>query len=54
MLNHLGSRYRLSLPDGQTDPGKLLFETARASGAQIRGFHTALRSLEDIFLEAVE
>lgn len=54
VMNHLGSRYRLALPEGTADPGRLLFETAGAAGAQVRGFHTALRSLEDIFLEAVE
>jgi ABC-2 type transport system ATP-binding protein len=34
--------------------GQVLFEAARASGAQIRGFRPAQRSLEDVFLEAVE
>jgi ABC-2 type transport system ATP-binding protein len=32
---------------------KLLFSAARESGAQVRGFRPAVRSLEDIFLEAV-
>src|SRR5207245_1485371 len=36
------------------DPGRTLLEAARESGAQVRGFRPALRSLEDIFLEAVE
>src|SRR5262249_43185856 len=36
------------------DPGRSLFEAAKESGAQVPGFHPALRSLEDIFLEAVE
>jgi ABC-2 type transport system ATP-binding protein len=36
------------------DPGRTIFEAAKESGAQVRGFHPALRSLEDIFLEAVE
>ncbi len=54
VLTQYGAKYRLSLPDGTVDAGRLLFETAKESGAQIRGFHTALRSLEDIFLEAVE
>lgn len=50
----LGARLRVGLPAGTSDPGRLLFETARETGAQVRGFQPALRSLEDIFLEAVE
>lgn len=34
--------------------GPLLFQAARESGAQIRGFKPAQRSLEDVFMEAVE
>src|SRR5437773_1424631 len=53
VLHHLGSNYRLSLqPDG--DIAHRLFEAAKESGAQIRGFRNAARSLEDVFLEAVE
>jgi ABC-2 type transport system ATP-binding protein len=33
--------------------GGLIFALARESGAQVRGFRPAVRSLEDIFLEAV-
>ncbi len=52
-----GSRYRFTfegngLADGQM--GRLLFEAAMAANAQVRGFRPAQRSLEDIFLEAVE
>ena len=54
VLHHLGTKYRISLPGTQVNMGQILFESARASGAQVRGFQTALRSLEDIFLEAVE
>lgn len=49
-----GARYRLAMPGGDAAAGKLLFETARETGAQVRGFRSAQRSLEDIFLEAVE
>jgi ABC-2 type transport system ATP-binding protein len=49
-----GSRLRVTLNNGDADPGRLLFEVARETGAQVRGFHPATRSLEDIFLEAVE
>jgi ABC-2 type transport system ATP-binding protein len=34
--------------------GRLLFQIARETGAQLRGFRFAQRSLEEIFLEAVE
>ncbi|NMC83580.1 MAG: ABC transporter ATP-binding protein [Armatimonadetes bacterium] len=54
LLSAQGSHYRFALMDHEDDIGRLLFETAKASGAQIRGFHPALRSLEDIFLEAVQ
>jgi ABC-2 type transport system ATP-binding protein len=54
ILSHLGSRYRVSLDEAPPNAGKLLFEAAKESGAQIRGFQPALRSLEDVFLEAVE
>ena len=33
--------------------GRILLEVARATGAQVRGFRVAERSLEDVFLEAV-
>jgi ABC-2 type transport system ATP-binding protein len=51
--HQLGSRCRLTLANGG-DVGKLLFEAAKETGAQIRGFRPAQRSLEDIFLEAIE
>jgi ABC-2 type transport system ATP-binding protein len=52
--NVLGSRYRVT-HDG-TDPniGGLIFAAAKDAGAQVRGFAPALRSLEDVFIEAVE
>ena len=54
VLHHLGGQYRLAFADGLADPGKTLFEAAVESGAQVRGFHPSARTLEDIFLEAVE
>ncbi len=54
VTQQLGARCRIGLPAEMDDVGRLLFETARESGAQVRGFQPALRSLEDIFLEAVE
>jgi hypothetical protein len=60
LLSALGSHYRLQFPstdepvDGRPPVGRLLFQVARESGAQLRGFRSAQRSLEEIFLEAVE
>lgn len=53
-LRNIGSQYRFSFPNGAPDIGRLLFEVARETRAQVRGFRPALRSLEDIFLEAVD
>jgi ABC-2 type transport system ATP-binding protein len=49
-----GPRVSLAFAAPDTAIGKLLFETAREAGAQVRGFHSAQRSLEDVFLEAIE
>ncbi|HLV80437.1 MAG TPA: ABC transporter ATP-binding protein [Chthonomonadaceae bacterium] len=54
VFRQMGSRYRLTLAEGGTDPGRQLLEAAKEAGAQVRGFRPALRSLEDIFMEAVE
>lgn len=49
-----GSRCRFTFPpDVGSHVGQLLFEAARESGAQVRGFRPAQRSLEEIFMEAV-
>ncbi|HEV2473336.1 MAG TPA: ABC transporter ATP-binding protein [Chthonomonadales bacterium] len=54
VLRQFGSRYRISLDGACTDPGRKLFLAAKAAGAEIRGFQPAQRSLEDVFIEAVE
>jgi ABC-2 type transport system ATP-binding protein len=54
VTNRDGCRYRLTFADGTADPGRLLMEAARDAGVQLRGFRPAVRSLEDVFLEAVE
>jgi ABC-2 type transport system ATP-binding protein len=54
VTNRLGSALRLVLPDGVEDPAGLLFRLALETDAQIRGLRRATRSLEDVFLEAVE
>jgi ABC-2 type transport system ATP-binding protein len=54
VLRQMGTQYRLALATGTTDAGREIFEAAKEAGAQVRGFRPALRSLEDIFMEAVE
>jgi ABC-2 type transport system ATP-binding protein len=54
MVPQPGVRCRVLLPNGNADAGRVLFEAAKEANAQVRGFRPALRSLEDIFLEAVE
>jgi len=49
-----GSRLRFEFPVGTDDIGQRLFLAARESGAEVRGFKPAQRSLQDIFMEAVE
>ena len=53
VISLIGANVRLSLLD-DTDIGRRLFEAAREAGAQVRGFRPASRSLQDVFLEAVE
>jgi hypothetical protein len=50
-----GSQVRFEFAAGTplSDAGARLFSAARESGAQVRGFRPAQRSLEDVFLEAV-
>jgi len=53
VVSRLGSRCRLALPDGTTDPAREVFAIAAASGAQVRAISRARRSLEDVFMEAM-
>ncbi len=53
VLSRLGSRARLALPDGTTDPAREVFAAALAAGAQVRSIKPAMRSLEDVFMEAI-
>ncbi len=54
LAHRQGSRCRFVFPPGtETRVGNLLFEAARESGAQVRGFRPAQRSLEEVFMEAV-
>ncbi|HEU4752755.1 MAG TPA: ABC transporter ATP-binding protein, partial [Armatimonadota bacterium] len=54
VLGEVGSRCRLRLPAAEGETGRELFRIARESGAQLRGFGAAQRSLEEVFVEAVE
>ena len=54
LLWQAGSRYQFVVPGGLSDVGGELFAVARSTGAQVRGFHRTRRSLEDIFVEAVQ
>ncbi len=54
LVHSQGSRCRFAFPAGsEATVGKVLFEAARESAAQVRGFRPAQRSLEEIFMEAV-
>lgn len=54
MASHHGTDIRVEFPLGTVGIGRLIFEAARESGAQVRRFRASQRSLEDIFMEAVE
>ncbi|HEY0865971.1 MAG TPA: ABC transporter ATP-binding protein [Fimbriimonas sp.] len=50
-VHHSTIRLQSKLPYAETH--RLVLQTAREAGTQVRGFHTAERSLEEAFLEAV-
>lgn len=54
VLSAYGSRSRLALSDHTEDHARALFAAALETGAQIRAIRPAKRSLEDVFLEAVQ
>ena len=54
ITQQMGSRYRISLAKPIEDPARMLFEVAHTANAQVRSISSAMRSLEDIFVEAVE
>ncbi|MBM3493505.1 MAG: ABC transporter ATP-binding protein [Armatimonadetes bacterium] len=53
VISVLGSRCRLAWSEQTTDPATRVFEAAAASEAQVRALKPALRSLEDVFMEAI-
>ena len=54
LIRSAGVQYILELPPATPNVGRFLFETAKEAGAQVRGFRAAHRSLEDVFMGAVE
>ncbi len=53
VIQRLGSRCRILLPDSTPDPVSAVLRAALTTGAQVRGIRPATRSLEDVFMEAV-
>lgn len=53
VLSFNGSVYRVQAPGKAEDVARLVFGAAKESGAQIRSYLAAERSLEEAFLEAV-
>jgi len=49
VVSSLGGSYRVAVD--VPDPGRDIFEAARESQAEVRGFKPAVRSLEDVFME---
>ena len=54
LLNETGSILRFALNNNAQEAGRLVFTSAREVGAQVRSFQPAQRSLEDIFMGAVD
>lgn len=52
LISELGAQYRLRLE--KDDAGREVFAAAQESRAEVRGFKPAMRSLEDVFMEAAE
>jgi ABC-2 type transport system ATP-binding protein len=46
--------YRIQASGFPSDAGRLIFQAAKETGAQVRGYHVATRSLEEAFLEAIQ
>ena len=53
LIERTGGKYRFAFETG-AGGGRDIFAAAKAANAQVRGFYPALRSLEDVFMEAVE
>jgi ABC-2 type transport system ATP-binding protein len=49
-----GASCRFTFAEGTASVGRLIFEAGKESGVQVRSFRPAQRSLEDVFMEAVD
>jgi ABC-2 type transport system ATP-binding protein len=54
VLGQAGSQYRMAVPADDEDVARTVFQCAREAQVQIRSFQPAMRSLEDVFMEAVQ
>ena len=54
LSRQIGSKYRFTFATNGLEVGRQIFEAAKTANAQVRGFQPALRSLEDVFMEAIE
>jgi ABC-2 type transport system ATP-binding protein len=54
VVSQVGARYRIVAPPEMADVARVVFEAAREAGAQVRGIMPARRSLEEVFMEAVD
>jgi ABC-2 type transport system ATP-binding protein len=54
LISRQGSRLRFEFPLDTANAGRLLFQASRETATQLRGFRPAQRSLEDVFMEAIE
>lgn len=54
VVSSVGSSIRIRLSDRPEQAGHHILRMAKECGAEVRGYRPALRSLEDVFLEAVE
>jgi ABC-2 type transport system ATP-binding protein len=54
IVREWGAHSLLSLPTDTPSIAALLFQTAKEAGVQVRGFRPAQRSLEDVFMGAIE
>ncbi|HEY3281869.1 MAG TPA: ABC transporter ATP-binding protein [Armatimonadota bacterium] len=54
VVSSQGPRYRVAFGEEPKSLARELFSAAETSGAQLRGFRPARRTLEDVFLEVLE
>ncbi|NUL82585.1 MAG: ABC transporter ATP-binding protein [Armatimonadetes bacterium] len=54
IARRLGNQYRLQAPVPGDQVGAWLFQVAKEADAQVRGFRPAARTLEEVFMEAIE